>query len=94
MIPAVMLEGSNGSAALNWVREDLDRCLETVRENLEAFAEDTSQREALVTVQDELEKLNLTFLTMLQNGACLLTDEMIAVGGHLLHTGAAVTRRR
>ena len=82
-----MLEGSNGSAALNWVREDLDRCLDTVRESLEAFADDTAQRDALVTVQDELEKLNLTFLTMQQRGACLLTDEMIAVGGHLLHKG-------
>ena len=82
-------EGSNDSAALNWVREDLDRCLDTVRDNLEAFADDPSRREALVAVQEELERLNLTFLTMQQRGASILTDEMIAVGGHLLHNGNA-----
>jgi chemosensory pili system protein ChpA (sensor histidine kinase/response regulator) len=82
-----MPESSNDSAALNWVREDLDRCLDTVRENLEAFADDPSQRGALVAVQEELERLNLTFLTMQQRGAGILTDEMIAVGGHLLHNG-------
>jgi chemosensory pili system protein ChpA (sensor histidine kinase/response regulator) len=84
-----MLEGSNASAALGWVREDLDRCLDTVRENLEAFNSDTSRRDALVSVQEELEKLNLTFRTMQQHGACVLTDEMIAVGGHLLHSQGA-----
>ena len=80
-------EMSNGSAALNWVREDLDRCLDIVRDNLEAFADDPSRRQALVSVQEELERLNLTFLTMQQRGAGILTDEMIAVGGHLLHNG-------
>jgi chemosensory pili system protein ChpA (sensor histidine kinase/response regulator) len=84
----VTTEASNDSAALNWVREDLDRCLDTVRDNLEAFAEDPSRREALVAVQEELERLNLTFLTMQQRGAGILTDEMIAVGGHLLHNGS------
>jgi len=85
----MMLEGSNASAAIRWVREDLDASLETVREKLEAFAEDTSQREPLAAVQEELERLNLTFLTMQQQGASILTDEMIAVGGHLLHNGNA-----
>ena len=85
----MMLEGSNSSSAIGWVREDLDECLETVRENLEAFAEDTSQREPLMAVQEELEQLNLTFLTMEQQGAGILTDEMIAVGGHMLHNGNA-----
>ena len=85
----MMLEGSNFSSAIGWVREDLDECLENVRENLEAFAEDTSSREPLMTVQEELEQLNLTFLTMEQQGASILTDEMIAVGGHMLHNGTA-----
>ena len=38
----MMLKGSHSSAAISWVREDLDDCLEIVRDNLEAFAEDTS----------------------------------------------------
>ncbi len=83
----MMLEGSNPSSAIKWVREDLDQSLSLVRENLEAFAEDTSRREPLLVVQEELEQLNLTFLTMQQQGARILTDEMIAVGGHMLHNG-------
>ena len=85
----MMLEGSNNSAAIRWVREDLDECLESVRENLEAYAEDRTQREPLAVVQEILERLNLTFLTMQQHGASILTDEMIAVGGHMLHNGSA-----
>ena len=81
----MMLEGSNSSSAISWVRDDLDDCLATIREGLEAFAEDLSVRDPLRSVQEELERLNLTFLTMEQEGAALLTDEMIAVGGHMLH---------
>ena len=81
----MMLEGSNSSSAISWVRDDLDDCLATIRESLEAFAEDLSVRDPLRSVQEELERLNLTFLTMEQEGAALLTDEMIAVGGHMLH---------
>jgi hypothetical protein len=57
---AMMLEGSNASTAIRWVREDLDASLEAVRGNLEAYAEDPSKRESLVAVQEELERLNLT----------------------------------
>jgi chemosensory pili system protein ChpA (sensor histidine kinase/response regulator) len=85
----MMFEGSNSSSAISWVREDLDACLESVRDNLEAFAEDTSKREPMVSVQEQLERLNLTFLTMEQEGAGILTDEMIAVGGHMLHNSDA-----
>ncbi|MCH8226793.1 MAG: Hpt domain-containing protein [Proteobacteria bacterium] len=85
----MMLEGSRSSSALNWVREDLDACLAIIRDNLETYAEDTSQLGSLRTVQDELERLNLTFMTMEQEGASILTDEMIAVGGHMLHNGEA-----
>lgn len=82
-----MLEGSNSSTALSWVREDLDGTLEQVRRNLEEYAGDTSSREVLQTLQEQLEQLNLTFVTMQQQGAIMLTDEMIAVGGNLIHNG-------
>ncbi|MEJ2383203.1 MAG: Hpt domain-containing protein [Xanthomonadales bacterium] len=85
----MMLEGSNQSAAIGWVREDLDERLDAIRSNLEAFAEDTSHNAALTTVQQELERLNLTFRTMAQQGARILTDEMMAVGSHMLHNGNA-----
>ena len=85
----MMLEGTNASAAIRWVRQDIDEALQTVRDNLEAFAADTADRAPLKIVQDRLEQLNLTFLTMEQKGASILTDEMIAVGGHMLHNGKA-----
>ncbi len=85
----MMLEGTNASAAIRWVRQDLDEALQVVRDNLEAFAADTADRAPLRIVQDRLEQLNLTFLTMQQKGASILTDEMIAVGGHMLHNGKA-----
>ena len=72
-----MLEGSNSSSAISWVREDLDDCLQTIRDNLEAFAEDTGRREPLMTVQEELEQLNLTFLTMEQLGASILASPIV-----------------
>ena len=46
----MMLEGTNFAAAVGWVREDLDDCLEKVRENLEAYAEDKTQQDALQAV--------------------------------------------
>jgi len=85
----MMLEGSNASVAIRWVRQDLDEALEVIRDNLEYYAEDPQQRDSLKMVQEKLEQLNLTFLTMQQHGASLLTDEMVAVGGHMLHNGNA-----
>jgi chemosensory pili system protein ChpA (sensor histidine kinase/response regulator) len=84
----MMLEGKNKSSAINWVREDLDECLDNIRDSLESFSEDPSQREPLMAAQEELERLHLTFTTMEQHGASILTDEMIAVGGHMLHNGS------
>lgn len=83
----MMLQGSNSSTALSWVREDLDACLQSIRDNLEEYSEDRAERESLQHVQEKLEQLNLTFLTMQQRGATMLTDEMIAVGGNMLHNG-------
>jgi len=85
----MMLEGTNSSVAIRWVRQDLDEALEVIRDNLEYYAEDPQQRDSLKAVQEKLEQLNLTFLTMEQHGASMLTDEMIAVGGHMLHNGNA-----
>jgi chemosensory pili system protein ChpA (sensor histidine kinase/response regulator) len=85
----MMQEGSNASSAIGWVREDLDDCLDTIREGLESFAEDNDDKNALQSVQAQLERLNLTFLTMEQQGAIILTDEMMAVGGHMLRSGEA-----
>ncbi|MEJ8567060.1 Hpt domain-containing protein [Elongatibacter sediminis] len=83
----MMLEGTNASSAIRWVRQDLDEAMQSIRDNLESYAEDETDRSALREVQERLEQLNLTFLTMEQKGASILTDEMIAVGGHLLHDG-------
>jgi len=87
----MMLEGTNASSAIRWVRQDLDEALQIVRENLETYAADRTDMAPLKAVQEQLEQLNLTFLTMQQRGASILTDEMIAVGGHMLHNGSADT---
>ena len=85
----MMLEGTNAGSAIRWVRQDLDEALQSVRDNLEAFAANTSERAPLIAVQEQLEQLNLAFMVMSQRGASILTDEMIAVGGHMLHNGSA-----
>jgi chemosensory pili system protein ChpA (sensor histidine kinase/response regulator) len=85
----MILEGSNISPAIGWVREDLDDSLATIREELEAFAEDTGRKEPMEAVRAQLEKLNLTFQTMGQQGAAILTDEMTAVSSYMLGDSAA-----
>ena len=47
------------SPAIGWVREDLDDSLATIREELEAFAEDTARKEPMEAVRQQLEKLNI-----------------------------------
>ncbi len=74
----MMLEGSNTSTAISWIREDLDDCLKVVRDNLEEFSQQPEDRLLISKVQDKLEQLNLTFITMQQRGVMMLTDEMIA----------------
>ena len=81
----MILEGSNISPAIGWVREDLDDSLATIREELEAFAEDTGRKEPMEAVRAQREKLTLTFQTRGQQGAAILTDEMTAVSLSLIH---------
>ena len=67
----MMLVRSHSNPAIGWVREDLDDSLETIREQLEAFASDNTNREPLSTVLAQLERLQLTFKVMEQVGAGL-----------------------
>ena len=80
----MMLERSHFNPAVGWVREDLDDCLETVRDNLEAYARKTDDPAPLETVLDVLERLKLIFRVMEQEGATTLSEEMIATGRHML----------
>ena len=82
----MMLEGSNSSTAISWIREDLDDCLQAVRDDLEDFSEEPGQRTLVESAYLRLEQLNLTFITMEQRGAIMLTDEMIAVGNNILNS--------
>ncbi|MBT8057348.1 MAG: Hpt domain-containing protein [Gammaproteobacteria bacterium] len=80
-----MLERSHFNPAVSWVREDLDDCLETVREHLEAYARKTDDSAPLEAVLAILERLKLTFRVMDQEGATMLSEEMIATGRHMLN---------
>ena len=83
----MMLEGSKSSTAISWVREDLDACLQVVRDNLEEFSEERNRPSLLKAAHEKLEQLNLTFVAMEQRGATMLTDEMLAVGRNMLSNG-------
>ena len=80
----MMLERSHFNPAVGWVREDLDDCLDAIRENLEAFAANRDEHGPLEAVLTQLERLELTFRVMEQKGATLLVRVMIATGRHLL----------
>jgi len=82
----MMLVRSHSNPAIGWVREDLDDSLETIREQLEAFASDNANREPLSAVLAQLERLQLTFEVMEQVGAGLLTDEMMVTVRHMINS--------
>jgi len=85
----MILSGTGGNPAIAWVREDLNAALDSIRTNLEAFAGDRAQPAPLKVIQDQLERLNLTFRVMEQEGAVLLTDEMLRVVAYMLDNSDA-----
>ena len=81
----MILSGTGGNPAIAWVREDLDAALDSIRTHLEAFSGDRAQPAPLKAIRDQLERLNLTFRVMEQEGAVLLTDEMLRVVAYMLN---------
>ena len=80
----MMLERTQFNPALGWVREDLDDCLEVVRDNLETYARNHDDTGPLENVLAQLDRLKLTFGVMVQEGATMLCSEMIATGENML----------
>jgi len=82
----MILEGSNPSTALGWVREDLDRLLEQIRLQLEnAASNPNAGMQAIVNTASNIEHLKLTLEALVLNGAVLVLDEMLKLCDGLRH---------
>ena len=75
----MLLEGSNASTVLNWVRPDLDKHLNQVRSQIEHIASSAHIGDAVETTAEHLLQLKYTFEALMLQGATLVVEEMIKV---------------
>ena len=75
----MLLEGSNASTVLNWVRPDLDKHLNQVRSQIEHIASSTHIGDAVENTAEHLLQLKYTFEALMLQGATLVVEEMIKV---------------
>ncbi len=75
----MLLEGSNASTALTWVRPDLDKHLDQIRAQIEHLATSTHIGDGVGKTAEHLTQLKYTFETLVLQGATLVIEEMIAV---------------
>ena len=72
--------GSNAGTTLGWVREDLDKLLDTSRLQIEHSADNPKAGDVVFDALTEgLEHLRLTFETLSIQGAVMLIQEMLAL---------------
>ena len=79
----MMLEGSNQSTALGWVREDLDKHIDRIRQQVELVAAEAQGTNALVSARDNLRQLKFTFDALMLNGASGVLEEMAMDGAQM-----------
>ncbi|MGD9264547.1 MAG: hypothetical protein PVJ71_02090, partial [Lysobacterales bacterium] len=75
----MLLEGSNVSTALTWVRPDLDKHLDQIRSQIEHIANSTYVGEGINNTIAHLTQLKYTFEALVLQGATLVAEEMITV---------------
>ncbi len=75
----MLLEGSNVSTVLTWVRPDLDKHLNQIRTQIEHIANSPHIGDAIETTAEHLLQLRFTFEALMLQGAKLVTEEMITV---------------
>lgn len=75
----MLLEGSNASTVLTWVRPDLDKHLNQIRTQIEHIAGSKVLGDGISQTAENLTQLKLTFQTLVMQGASLLVDEMITL---------------
>jgi chemosensory pili system protein ChpA (sensor histidine kinase/response regulator) len=75
----MLLEGSNASTVLTWVRPDLDKHLGQLRSQIEHLAGAEIVGEGVINTAAGLEQLKYTFEALVLKGATLVVEEMILV---------------
>ncbi len=75
----MLLEGSNVSTVLTWVRPDLDKHLNQIRTQIEHIANAAHIGDAVETTAEHLLQLKYTFEALMLKGATLVAEEMITV---------------
>ena len=82
----MLLEGSNVSTVLTWVRPDLDKHLTQIRTQIEHIANSAHLGDAIETTAEHLVQLKFTFEALMLQGATLVVEEMITVCDELQNT--------
>ncbi len=75
----MLLEVSNVSTVLTWVRPDLDKHLNQIRTQIEHIANSAHIGDAVETTAEHLLQLKFTFEALMLKGATLVAEEMITV---------------
>ncbi len=75
----MLLQGSNASMVLVWVRPDLDKHLTQIRTQIEHIANSTHIGNGVQNAADNLTQLKYTFEALVLQGATLVVEEMITV---------------
>ena len=75
----MLLDGSNVSTVLTWVRPDLDKHLTQIRTQIEHIANSPHLGDAVESTAEHLVQLKYTFEALMLQGAMLVVEEMITV---------------
>jgi chemosensory pili system protein ChpA (sensor histidine kinase/response regulator) len=75
----MLIEGSNASTVLTWVRPDLDKHLNQVRAQIEHLAQSTIVGDGVEHTAEHLLQLKFTFEALVLQGATLVVEEMVTV---------------
>jgi len=75
----MLLEGSNVSTVLTWVRPDLDKHMNQIRSQIEHIANAAYIGDSVETTAEHLLQLKFTFEALMLKGATLVAEEMITV---------------
>ena len=75
----MLLEDSNVSTVLTWVRPDLDKHMNQIRTQIEHIANSSYVGDAVENTAEHLLQLKHTFEALMLQGATLVVEEMITV---------------
>src|SRR5665811_2109583 len=89
----MLIEGSNASTVLTWVRPDLDKYLNQVRSQIEHLAESNIIGDGIENMAEHLLQLKFTFEALVLQGATLVVEEMIALSEELKEHNVRDTRK-